>query len=242
MKKPQRNFKILIFIVAYNAQDHLEKVLKRIPKSVYDLDYEILIIDDSSTDSTFKIGKKYQSDNSSLNLTVLYNPVNQRYGGNQKLGYQYAINNKFDIVVLLHGDGQYAPELIEKMISRDGIGDLLADGVKVASEKIGRGSSEYAIHAGGQELPMHDPRYDPGYALHYSAEPTPGRKAESLDRVPAPNSACQIQRQLRHKNHFARAIVRTGVASDLSRILTLRRCPGCLKNPVSGFLLFVVAM
>ena len=81
------NLKILIFIVAYNAQDHLEKVLKRIPKSVYDYNYEILLIDDSSTDDTFKIGKNYQSTNRELNLTVLYNPVNQGYGGNQKLGY-----------------------------------------------------------------------------------------------------------------------------------------------------------
>lgn len=65
--------------------------------------------------------------------------------------------------------------LIEKMIARDGIGDLLADGVKKAAEKIGKGSTEWAIHAGGQEPAMHDPRNDPGFGLHYSVEPTPGR-------------------------------------------------------------------
>ena len=43
-------------------------------------------------------------------VTVLYNPVNQGYGGNQKIGYHYAIKNGFDFVALLHGDGQYAPE------------------------------------------------------------------------------------------------------------------------------------
>jgi len=65
--------------------------------------------------------------------------------------------------------------LIQKMVKREGIGDLLADGVKVAAEKIGKKSEQYAIHAGGQEIGMHDGRNDPGFAIHYSAEPTPGR-------------------------------------------------------------------
>ena len=38
------------------------------------------------------------------------------YGGNQKIGYKYAIENNFDFVILLHGDGQYSPELINKMV------------------------------------------------------------------------------------------------------------------------------
>jgi len=66
-------------------------------------------------------------------------------------------------------------KLIEKMIAREGIGDILADGVKKAAERIGKNSSQYAMHAGGQELPMHDSRFDPGFALHYAVEPTPGR-------------------------------------------------------------------
>ena len=65
--------------------------------------------------------------------------------------------------------------LIEKIVKREGIGGLLADGVKVAAEKIGKGADAYAIHVGGQELAMHDSRNDPGFALHYAVEPTPGR-------------------------------------------------------------------
>jgi len=65
--------------------------------------------------------------------------------------------------------------LIKKMIAREDFGDVLADGVKVAAEKIGRGAAQYAMHAGGQELPMHDTRFDPGFAVSYSLEPTPGR-------------------------------------------------------------------
>jgi aldehyde:ferredoxin oxidoreductase len=76
---------------------------------------------------------------------------------------------------LTWGNTKEIVALIEKMIKREGIGDLLADGVKVAAEKIGKGSDKFAMHAGGQELPMHDGRNDPGFALHYSVEPTPGR-------------------------------------------------------------------
>lgn len=80
-----------------------------------------------------------------------------------------------DGLELAWGNHQAMIELMEKMIAREGIGDILADGVKVASEKIGKNAQQYAIHAGGQELPMHDSRFDPGFALHYAVEPTPGR-------------------------------------------------------------------
>ena len=55
------------------------------------------------------------------------------------------------------------------MIRRDGFGDILADGVKKAAERIGKGSEQFAMHAGGQELPMHDSRLDPGMQLRMNA-------------------------------------------------------------------------
>ncbi len=56
------------------------------------------------------------------------------------------------------GNGPAIHALIEKIARREGIGDLLADGVRRAAEKIGRGSDHFAVHAKGLELPMHDPR------------------------------------------------------------------------------------
>ena len=76
---------------------------------------------------------------------------------------------------LTWGNSAAIEALIDRMIHRQGIGDLLADGVRTASRRIGKGSSAYAIHAGGQELAMHDGRYDPGFALHNCVEATPGR-------------------------------------------------------------------
>ena len=66
-------------------------------------------------------------------------------------------------------------ELLEKIIRREGIGDVLADGTRAAAKKIGNGAEKYAMHVGGQEAPMHDPRFDPGFGVVYQAEPTPGR-------------------------------------------------------------------
>ena len=111
--------KVLIFIVSYNHESFINSVLDRIQNNVWQNDRfetEILIIDDQSTDNTFYIANEYAKHNNHLNITVLYNPKNLGYGGNQKIGYQYAINKGFDVVVLLHGDGQYPPENLEHMI------------------------------------------------------------------------------------------------------------------------------
>ncbi len=61
------------------------------------------------------------------------------------------------------------------MISRVGIGDLLADGVSAAAKGMGARAEAFGMHAGGQELPMHDGRNDPGFALHAVVDATPGR-------------------------------------------------------------------
>ena len=91
--------------------------------------------------------------------------------------YERGILTKEDTggLELTWGNTDAMKALLEKMISRDGIGDVLADGVKKASERIGNNSDRYAIHAGGQELPMHDSRFDPGFAVHYAVEAHPGR-------------------------------------------------------------------
>ena len=111
--------KILIFIVAYNAESHIESVLDRIPRDFLSdkkHSVEILIIDDSSVDNTVNISNKYIVKNSELPIVIFKNPENQGYGGNQKIGYHHMLKQEFDIVVLLHGDGQYAPEYIPTLV------------------------------------------------------------------------------------------------------------------------------
>jgi len=108
--------KHLIFIVAYNHENFIAKVLDRLPETVKNNNYEILVIDDASKDQTFNTAKNWSELNSKICIKVLKNPTNLGYGGNQKLGFQYAIENNFDTLVLLHGDGQYAPEIIVDLI------------------------------------------------------------------------------------------------------------------------------
>jgi glycosyltransferase involved in cell wall biosynthesis len=113
-----KSSRLLVFVVAYQAETTIEKVIHRIPASLSeDFDVEILIIDDSSQDATYEIGLDISRRFSiPFKVTVLYNPANQGYGGNQKIGYHYAIENGFDYVALLHGDGQYPPERLLEMV------------------------------------------------------------------------------------------------------------------------------
>lgn len=108
--------RLLIFVVAYNAETTIEKVLTRVPRSLHRDDVEVLIIDDASKDNTFQSSLRFQQRHSAFKITVLRTPQNQGYGGNQKLGYRYAIDNGFDIVALIHGDGQYAPEKLPDLL------------------------------------------------------------------------------------------------------------------------------
>ena len=108
--------RVLIFVVAYEAETTLARVLERIPGNLHELDLEVLVIDDSSRDRTFEVGLR-AGERVGHRVTVLYNTANQGYGGNQKLGYAYALRQGFDFVLLLHGDGQYAPECIPDLLA-----------------------------------------------------------------------------------------------------------------------------
>jgi len=108
--------RIGIFIINYNAVSHLIGTLKRIPEEVYDKVEEIFVIDDCSTDNSYYAALGYKLENDIQKLTVHRNKQNQGYGGNQKVGYRYAIDRGFDIVALVHGDGQYAPEELPRLL------------------------------------------------------------------------------------------------------------------------------
>lgn len=116
---PDRRRRLLIFIVAFNAEKTVERVLTRIPEDLLGderLDVEILIIDDASRDATFEVAERFRNRGHSIPITNLRNPANLGYGGNQKLGYRFAIDQGFDFVALIHGDGQYAPEELPRLL------------------------------------------------------------------------------------------------------------------------------
>src|SRR5215471_16595322 len=107
--------RIGILIVTYNAAGTILKVLKRITPSVWRNVEEVVIFDDASPDPTYELAMGIKVLSDIPKLKVLKHSRNLGYGGNQKAGYQYFIERGFDIAVLLHGDGQYAPEILSHL-------------------------------------------------------------------------------------------------------------------------------
>jgi glycosyltransferase involved in cell wall biosynthesis len=139
--------KVLVFVVAYSSEARLEPVLARVPTDFWrgqQHDVETLIIDDRSADRSAD-PSRFRTIQQKYNAIILPAPTSQGYGGNQKLAFHYAIQNNFDVVVLLHGDGQYAPELLPAFVSA--LADPSVDAVFGARMMPGR-----AAVAGGMPL------------------------------------------------------------------------------------------
>lgn len=119
--------KIGILVVAYEASATLESVLNRIPSDFRSTLHAILVCDDASSDDTYQVGMRVKQSRPDLPLEVIRRPVNLGYGGNQKAGYRWMIDHGLDVVVLLHGDGQYAPEFLPFMVAPivDGRADVV---------------------------------------------------------------------------------------------------------------------
>ncbi len=114
---PPVSSRIGVLVVAYNAAGTLARVLDRIPADFRPRISGVLVSDDHSADATYLVGLGYQQFDTTLPLEVVRNPRNLGYGGNQKVGYRWAIERDLDIIVMLHGDGQYAPEKLPELVA-----------------------------------------------------------------------------------------------------------------------------
>ncbi len=99
-----------VFVISYNAERLIQNTLRRIPEEIWREVEIVYVVDDCSMDETTRQAMDYPDPYGKLK--VFRNRTNRRYGGNQKFGYQYAIDLGLDAVVMLHGDGQYAPEML----------------------------------------------------------------------------------------------------------------------------------
>jgi glycosyltransferase involved in cell wall biosynthesis len=120
--------KITVVLPAYNAELTLEKTFKEIPFDIVD---EVILVDDLSKDNTVEVAKSIGISN------VIVHSQNKGYGGNQKSCYNKALELKSDIVVMLHPDYQYTPQLIHSMCY------LIANGtydVVLGSRILGKGA------------------------------------------------------------------------------------------------------
>ncbi len=89
--------------------------------------------------------------------------------------YENGIITKRDTggIELTWGNHRAIVDMTWKVAKREGFGDILADGVKIAAEKIGKGAEQYAVHIGGAELGMHDPKLPGGMGCRGSSSPLP---------------------------------------------------------------------
>jgi glycosyltransferase involved in cell wall biosynthesis len=118
MEQKKHKKRILIFIPAFNVEKEIPTVLDRIPNHVFDENFiKLLIIEDFSKDRTVEVIDKYfANSNKKEHINIIKNKKNYGYGGVQKIAFKYAIENNFDFAIMLHGDGQYAPEKIPDFI------------------------------------------------------------------------------------------------------------------------------
>ena len=109
--------KVVVVMPAYNAAETLVDTYRSIPADCVD---QVILVDDGSIDETVAVAEK-------LDLELIVHPHNAGYGANQKTCYMEALRQGAEIVIMLHPDGQYDPNIIPDMIAaiREGRGDFV---------------------------------------------------------------------------------------------------------------------
>ena len=107
---------IALTVVAYEASATIEDLLDRIPHTIAGEAPLVLVSDDASSDNTFELVEQWAARNPQFEVAVIRQEVNLGYGGNQRAMYQWAHEKGVDVVILLHGDGQYPPEMSDDLV------------------------------------------------------------------------------------------------------------------------------
>jgi glycosyltransferase involved in cell wall biosynthesis len=102
--------KILISLPCFNEEAKLQEVLEKLPKTLKGFKSESIVIDDGSTDATFIIAQKYASH-------VIKHKGNKGLGTAFASALNFALENHFDILITIDGDGQFPISKMEDLIS-----------------------------------------------------------------------------------------------------------------------------
>jgi len=115
MINSKKNF--AIYLPSYNAARTLPGVLDRIPANLKQSAKYLLVVDNCSSDDTEKTVLEYKERHGLNNLHILRVPKNLGYGGSQKIAYRFCLENLVDVVAMVHADGQYAPEVLDDLMT-----------------------------------------------------------------------------------------------------------------------------
>ncbi|MGD0663461.1 MAG: aldehyde ferredoxin oxidoreductase family protein [Syntrophorhabdales bacterium] len=128
--------------------------------------------------------------NNNVDSIIMANDICNRYGVDTISAgaciafaiecYESGIITKDDTdgIEMTWGNHRSIVAMTEKMVRKEGFGSILADGVKVAAEKIGKGADQYAMHIGGQEAAAHDPKFGMQWGISYALDATPARHTQ----------------------------------------------------------------
>jgi len=117
---------------------------------------------------------------------------------------------QMDGIALSWGNAEAIVAMTHKIAEREGFGDVLADGIRVAWEKLGKIGTEYAVHMGGEEVPAHDPKFVPGLASTYLLDATPARHTQGGELIQPPDM------DLREQDKY----IYTGTAENHWKLVT----------------------
>ena len=108
MKKTKvKKDKILLFIPVYNCEKQVVRVLKQLKPMHEEYIAEVVVVNNRSTDNTEKAVEDFlKSSKINIPVNLLRNDGNYNLGGSHKVAFKYAVKNKFDYIVVLHGDDQ----------------------------------------------------------------------------------------------------------------------------------------
>jgi aldehyde:ferredoxin oxidoreductase len=110
--------------------------------------------------------------------------------------FEKGILNEKDVdgLELTFGNAEAALKILERIAFREGFGDILADGVKIAAQKIGKDSKQFALEIKGLEIPMHEPRGKKGLGVMYAVSNRGGCHMQSMHDpdIESPNMAPEI--------------------------------------------------
>jgi glycosyltransferase involved in cell wall biosynthesis len=140
--------KIVVVIPAYKAAATLPSVLARIPASAYEEISNIVVVEDGGESvprsTSAELLKQYPK------LEVVFHEHNRGYGGAQKTGFRRALELGADVAVLLHADGQYAPEIMQRLYAplvRGEADVILGSRMKVWGDALKGGMPKYKFVA-----------------------------------------------------------------------------------------------
>jgi aldehyde:ferredoxin oxidoreductase len=145
--------------------------------------------------------------------------------------------NELDGIRISWGNGPAMVALLDKIIRREGIGDVLADGVKAAALKIGRGAEACAVHVGGQEPGLHNALFLPSRGTGFVCDPTPGRHtAAPMARLEGGPGAYAPYPELRIDKFERYAYTGKGpMSATASSYLQVGNCAGVCVMPFMFF-------